>query len=154
MNAENLAENLRKPVVVVRFVVMGGATTQYFSPALHISAGIRWESTSWILTSQKTAGIHDPGPRITPASDPDPGMIPRLAQPLLPGCSAEAELVSLCLQWSSAMVASQPASRSVCWHCVQSCVRWSAVRWLAESLLTMCCSSALHLLHSMYQVQS
>jgi hypothetical protein len=29
----------------------------YFSPALHISAGIRWETTSWIPTSQKTAGI-------------------------------------------------------------------------------------------------
>ena len=87
MEAENLAENLRKPVVVVRFVVMRGATTRYFSPALHISAGIRWENTSWIPTSQKTAGIHDPGPRITPGSDPDPGMIPGLAQPLELGSS-------------------------------------------------------------------
>ena len=33
VEAENLAENLRKPVVVVRFVVMRGATTRYFSPA-------------------------------------------------------------------------------------------------------------------------
>ena len=82
MEAENLAENLRKPVVVVRFAVMRGATTRYFSPALHISAGIRWETTSWIPTSQKTAGIHDPGLRITPGSDPDPGMIPGLARPL------------------------------------------------------------------------
>ena len=31
---------------------------------------------------QKTAGIHDPGLRITPGSDPDPGMIPGLARPL------------------------------------------------------------------------
>ena len=82
MDAENLAENLRKPLVVVRFVVMRGAITQYFSLALHISAGIRWETTSWIPTSQKTAGIHDPGLRITPGSDPDPGMIPGLARPL------------------------------------------------------------------------
>jgi hypothetical protein len=86
VDAENLAENLRKPVVVVRFVVMRGATTQYFSPALHISAGIRWETTNWIPTSQKTAGIHDPGLRITPGSDPDPSMIPGLAQPLLACC--------------------------------------------------------------------
>ena len=77
------AENLRKPVrLAVRFVVMRGATTQHFSPALHISAGICWETTSWIPTSQKTAGIHDPGLRITPGSDPDPGMIPGLARPL------------------------------------------------------------------------
>ena len=83
MDAENLAENLRKPLVVVGFVVMRGATTQYFSLALHISAGICWETTSWIPTSQKTAGMHDPGPRITPGSDPDPSMILGLAQPLL-----------------------------------------------------------------------
>ena len=69
---------------VVRFVVMRGVTTQYFSPALHMSAGIRWETTSWIPTSQKkTARTHDPGLRITPGSDPDPSMIPGLARPLL-----------------------------------------------------------------------
>ena len=73
---------------VVRFVVMRGATTQYFSLALHISAGIRWETTSWIPTSQKTAGIHDPGLRITPGSDPDPGMIPGLARALLGRCQS------------------------------------------------------------------
>ena len=69
---------------VVRFVDMRGATAQYFSPMLPISAGIRWETTSWILTSQETAGIHDPGLRITPGSDPDPGMILGLARPLAP----------------------------------------------------------------------
>ena len=35
------------------------------------------------VQAKKTAGIHDPSLRITPGSDPDPGMIPGLARPLL-----------------------------------------------------------------------